>query len=343
MRERVPNEEEPERAATPAARAEPPAAAALQLQQTAGNQATTQMVQRFGLLGGVGGGLLGLGGDIAFDYAWDKFVESNEEDATYFAPEPGWRQLALEYAAFNEQDGMWIKLGIKRMPDCWKGGWILVEAGAETHAITLDKAIFFNPATTGEPNVDTYVHELVHVAQYGLLGVQGFLGSYGIDYVKGLIGGGGDPDKAYHAIRHEKQAAAIEERFTAWRLNKEKVDAAKKAEEDAKHPTPIDPIKEAEEAMKPPSPISEVGGFPLVGSVGEKGENRPEDVERVAGRLHGLGFLPTMTTDIEKVTDAISEYQGRVLGWPRPDGRVDVNNKTHRALKAGRKTVSMAL
>jgi len=50
-----------------------------------------------------------------------------------------------------------------------------------------------------------------------------------------------------------------------------------------------------------------------------------------------------MTTDIEEVTDAIHDYQSQVLGWPRPDGRVDVGNKTHRALKAGRKTVSMAL
>ena len=63
----------------------------------------------------------------------------------------------------------------------------------------------------------------------------------------------------------------------------------------------------------------------------------------MAGRLHGLGFLDTMTTDIEAVTEAIERYQADVLGWPRPDGRVDVDNKTHRALKAGRKTVGMAL
>ena len=58
---------------------------------------------------------------------------------------------------------------------------------------------------------------------------------------------------------------------------------------------------------------------------------------------HGLGFLPTMTTDIEAVTEAIYDYQLRVFRWPRPDSRVDVENKTHRALKAGRKEGSMAL
>jgi hypothetical protein len=144
--------------------------------------------------------------------------------------------------------------------------------------------------------------------------------------------------KAYHAIRHEKQAAAVEARFKAWREQKEKEDAAK-----PKPAEPRDPLDEAKDTMNAPRPVSEVGNFPLVGSVGAKGDNRPEDVERVAGRLHALGFLDAMTTDIEKVTDAIERYQSEVLRWPGPDGRVDVNNKTHRALKAGRKVGSMAL
>jgi hypothetical protein len=331
MREHVPHEEqEREQPVQAQPVPQPHAAAALDLQRSAGNQATAQMVQRFG-------GVLGIGGDFAFDYAWRKFVESNEEDATFVTLDPTWRQLALEYSAFNESDGTWIKLGLRRIPDTWKGSWVLEQAGSETNAITLDRAIFFNPEVSGEPNVDTYVHELVHVAQYGMLGVQGFLGSYAIDYVKGLVGGGGDTMKAYHAIRHEKQAAAIEGRFKAWRENKEKEDAAK-----PKPPGPTDPLKEAEEAMKP-GPVSAVGKFPLAGSVGEKGENRPEDVERVAGRLHALGFLTAMTTDVEQVSEAIWQYQSEVLRWPRPDGRVDVDNKTHRALKAGRKSGSLAL
>jgi hypothetical protein len=158
MHERVSREEEEREApATPATRAEPPSAAlALQMQRGAGNQATTQMVQRFGggILG-VGGGILGIGGDLAFDYAWDKFVDSNTEDAGYFAPDPNWRLLALQYSDFNKSDGLYIKLGLARHPDCYKGGWILERAGAETHAITLNTTILFNPETSGEPNVDT--------------------------------------------------------------------------------------------------------------------------------------------------------------------------------------------
>ena len=129
------------------------------------------------------------------------------------------------------------------------------------------------------------------------------------------------------------------QRFVAWREKKETADA----EEEAKKPKPPDPIKEAEEALRPPSPISETGTFPLTGSVGTKGDNRPDDVARVAGRLHGLGFLDAMTTDVEVVSEAIERYQSQVLQWPRPDGRVDVDKKTHRALKAGRKTISMQL
>ena len=123
MHERVSREDdERDQPATPATRAEPPSAQlALQLQRTAGNQATTQMVQRFG----IGGGILGIGGDLAFDYAWDKFVDSNTEDASYFAPDPNWRLLALQYSDFNKSDGLWIKMGLARMPDCYKGGWIL--------------------------------------------------------------------------------------------------------------------------------------------------------------------------------------------------------------------------
>jgi hypothetical protein len=331
MRERVPHEhEERERPAQQPATPQPPAALALDLQRSAGNQATTQMVQRFG-------GVLGIGGDLAFDYAWRKFVESNEESSSFVTIDPNWRVLALQYADYNPSDGLWIKMGLRRLPDTWKGSWVLEQAGPETNAITLDRAIFFNPDVSGEPQVDTFVHEVVHVAQYGLLGVQGFLGSYAIDYVKGLVGGGGDTMKAYHAIRHEKQAAAVEARFKAWREQKEKEDAAK-----PKPPGPADPVKEAQDAMKP-APIGEVGAFALVGSVGEKGDNRPEDVQRVAARLHALGFLDAMTTDVEKVSEAIWQYQSQVLRWPRPDGRVDVDNKTHRALKAGRKTGSMAL
>jgi hypothetical protein len=338
MHERVLDGEDPERRRAPAP---PPvavdgqAALALQLQQSAGNRATTQMLQRVGVMDVIAPGL-----EAGFELlAWKGFVRSNRQTAAYRAIDPAWRQLAGEYSAAHPEDGKWIRMGVLRRPDFWVGGWILVQAGSATHAITLDDDVFFNPEATGEPNVDTYVHELVHVAQYGLLGITGFLGTYAGEFVKGYVGSGGDDTAAYHQIAHEQQAAAIEARFKAWREAKEKKDA----EDEAKKPTPLDPVKEAQDAMRGPSPISATGAFGLGGSVGAQGDNRPADVERVAGRLHALGFLDPMTTDVDAVAEAIEDYQGRVVGQARPDGRVDVGKATHQALKAGRKTVSMQL
>jgi hypothetical protein len=337
MKERLPHDEEArQRPAEPPARTDHASALVLQLQQTAGNQATARLLQRFG----VADIILGPGLSKGFEWlVWKRLVRMNRESATYQTIDASWRQLALQYSRENPTDGGWIRMGIARMPDFWLGGWFIGEAGSDTHAITLDDDVFFNPDTSGEPNVDTYVHELVHVAQYGILGVTGFLGSYAEEFVEGYVGSGGDDMEAYHQIAHEQQASAIEERFSAWRRQKEKADA----EEEAKKPTPVDPVKEAEDAMRAQPPISEVGPFPLAGSVGAKGDNRPDDVARVAGRLHALGFLDPMTTDIGAVTDAIERYQSEVLRWPGPDGRVDVDNKTHKALKAGRKGASMQL
>jgi hypothetical protein len=295
------------------------------------------MVQRWNPVTGIVGEIAF---DIGFDYAWRKFVQHNRDTASYFSVPPEWRQMAIDYAhspgAGN--DAKFLEVGIKRLPSSWIGGWIIGQAGDGTHAITLDTDIFFNKDMSDEPNIDTYVHELVHVAQYALFGVQGFLGDYAEDFVKGYISGGGDDMKAYHSIKVEQHAAAVEARFKAWREQREKEEAAK-----PKPAKPRNDLEEAQEKLKAPSPISEAGGFSLAGSVGEKGVNRPEDIERVAGRLYGLGFLPHMTTDLDEVTDAIYDYQLKVFRWPHPDGRVDVENKTHRALKAGRKTGSMAL
>src|SRR3954464_9468316 len=110
MRERVPHEEQQtERAAPTTPVPQPPAALALDMQRSAGNQATTQMVQRFP-------GVLGIGADLAFDYAGRKLAASNEESAMFVTLDPTWRQLALEYSAANEADGQWIKMGLRRIP-----------------------------------------------------------------------------------------------------------------------------------------------------------------------------------------------------------------------------------
>jgi hypothetical protein len=57
-------------------------------------------------------------------------------------------------------------------------------------------------------------------------------------------------------------------------------------------------------------------GFYVHSSVGEDGTNEPEDVKRVAKRLHELGFLDTPTEDLDTIGDAIYAYQGSVLRIP---------------------------
>jgi hypothetical protein len=70
--------------------------------------------------------------------------------------------------------------------------------------------------------------------------------------------------------------------------------------------------------------------------------NAPEDVKRVARRLHELGFLDQPTEDLDAIGDAIYAYQASVLHMPKPDGRIDPRGKTEAALRAGRR-ISMAL
>jgi hypothetical protein len=83
-------------------------------------------------------------------------------------------------------------------------------------------------------------------------------------------------------------------------------------------------------------------GFYVHSSVGEDATNDPEDVRRVAKRLHELGFLDHPTEDLDAIGDAIYAYQGSVLHIPKPDSRIDPRGKTEAGLRAGRR-ISMAL
>ena len=77
--------------------------------------------------------------------------------------------------------------------------------------------------------------------------------------------------------------------------------------------------------------------FHIDESVGEDGVNSSDDVSRVGARLHELGFLDEDTTDVEKVSEALYDYQHQVLHERRPSGRVDPGSATAKALRAGRK------
>ena len=82
----------------------------------------------------------------------------------------------------------------------------------------------------------------------------------------------------------------------------------------------------------------------LGGSVGQGGDNKPPDVMVVRTRLQMLRFLDANPAGAQAGADggldsliaAIKRYQSEVLGFSRPDGRVDPGGKTLRALDAWR-------
>jgi hypothetical protein len=329
MKERLPRTaEERERLPPPTPRPDGRAALALRLQGTAGNQAVTRLLQRVDT------------SDLVEHVReklspWHKYVGLNRRLSTPIGLPAEWRVLALDYSKEHPEDGAWIAAGLSRAPLFSSGGPAISSAGSDAHAITLDRDVFFNPNKQGEPSVDTYVHELVHVAQYGLLGVTGFLGTYFADFLRHLAGDAPefDTDKAYHNIAHEAHAREIEARFKKWRLKREEKEQA----EAAKRPKVPTIEEEVEEAKRPRPSVPASGPIALKGSIGARGDNHADDVRAVARRLHTLGFLGAVTADVNAVTEAIESYQREVLRWPKPDGRVDPGGKTHEALNASRK------
>lgn len=66
-----------------------------------------------------------------------------------------------------------ITAGANRSPAYYWGG-LAMHLNGDAAAITLDDCVFVG----SDWNPDTYVHEMVHVGQYGAYGVEGFLAAY---------------------------------------------------------------------------------------------------------------------------------------------------------------------
>ena len=79
----------------------------------------------------------------------------------------------------------------------------------------------------------------------------------------------------------------------------------------------------------------------ITGSVGSRGDNKPEDILTVQQLLNahveslGLPPLDEDSTIGDNTITAIRTYQKMVLGMPAPDGRIDVGGGTWRALSTG--------
>ena len=146
---------------------------------------------------------------------WTQVVASNMAVASKINVPAGYPAALNSYAASNGDDGAKLTAGLANSPDYYTGGWILdVQTGAK--AITLGSAVFVN----GSLDVDTYVHEMVHVNQYAMLGPTAFLVSYfglsALEIARRLVQR--KPLDPMSSSPQESQAYAIEGRFHTWRL-----------------------------------------------------------------------------------------------------------------------------
>lgn len=142
-----------------------------------------------------------------------RVVDTNKLVATSYTPPAHYYDKVRAYAAANPDDGAWLLRGLNRDPRFWRGGWILdLQTGAS--AMTLDRDVFFRDSLS---NV-TFAHELVHVAQYGILGPTNFLISYfGLSAATiawRLVRG--QPINVMESSPHETQAYDIGRRFATW-------------------------------------------------------------------------------------------------------------------------------
>lgn len=146
---------------------------------------------------------------------WAGVVASNIAGASYISVPASYPAALNSYAATNGADGAKLTAGLGNSPSYYSGGWILdVQTGAK--AMTLGSAVFVN----GSLDVDTYVHEMVHVNQYATLGPSAFLVSYfglsGIEIGRRLLKH--LPLDPMSSSPQESEAYAIEGRFRSWRL-----------------------------------------------------------------------------------------------------------------------------
>ena len=124
-----------------------------------------------------------------------------------------WRGRVLQYARSAPVDGAVLAGAFVRGPAFHRGGWIL-SLQSNAGAMTLDKHVFVR----GTLSLSTYVHELVHVMQYGALGATSFLTSY-FGASAAVIAyrlARRQPLNVMQSSPHEMQAYALEARFDAW-------------------------------------------------------------------------------------------------------------------------------
>jgi hypothetical protein len=150
---------------------------------------------------------------LPLDSIFDVVVASNLVVASSISIPGDWHSKVRDFATSNLLDGSILLSALSHYRGFFRGGWIMdVQPNAD--AMTLDRDIF----VTGNLSLETFVHELVHVTQYAILGKVAFLGSYfglsAATIAKRFIMR--EPINAMHSSPHEVQAYELASRFDAW-------------------------------------------------------------------------------------------------------------------------------
>lgn len=147
------------------------------------------------------------------DMIFDGVVVSNIAVAAAISIPPDWKFKVLQYSRTNILDGVMLLPALARFPDFHRGSWIMNLQPAAA-AMTLDRNIF----VSGLLSLSTFVHELVHVTQYGILGEILFLVSYfgasAAEIARRWLMR--QPLNPMRSSPHEAQAYALAARFDRW-------------------------------------------------------------------------------------------------------------------------------
>jgi hypothetical protein len=142
-----------------------------------------------------------------------RVVASNRRAAQAVEIPDDYDERVRAYAAAHPEDGRMLLDALGRQPHFHRGGWIM-RLQPRAAAMTLDTDVFLRRDITPR----RYVHELVHVYQYGQMGTLPFLEAYFGGAARELLGRilrrrTLDPMTASPL---EAEAYAIDRRFKAW-------------------------------------------------------------------------------------------------------------------------------
>jgi hypothetical protein len=150
----------------------------------------------------------------SFDILFWAFKQACVASASGMSPPSEWVSQLETYLgdpATPSADADAIRAGWNRSPSYYSGGLVL-SLNANAGAMTLDDCVFVG---SGSWDPNTYVHEMVHVGQYGAYGPEAFLAAYfgssAIEIVRRWAAG--EPTDPMTSSYLETEAYAIGNRF----------------------------------------------------------------------------------------------------------------------------------